>query len=102
MYPMFISGDAVRVQSCNNARVNQARGIRPAALSLLVAALITTLTTSAQAQGVYMPSIGPINQSIGGAGVAAPIDATGALYWNPATISGLQSSEVGFGLGLVL
>jgi len=34
---------------------------------------------------------------MGGASTAAPIDAVGALYWNPATISGLKESELGFG-----
>ena len=37
-----------------------------------------------------------------GAATAAPIDAAGALHWNPASISGLESSEVSFGLGLTL
>jgi len=55
----------------------------------------------AGAQGVYLPSIGPTNQSFGGAAVAAPIDSAGALYWNPATLSGLKSSEMAFGLGIV-
>ena len=99
---MSTRGDAAGVQSCNTARANQPRGTRPAALSLLTAIMVAVVTTSASAQGVYMPSVGPINQSIGGAAVAAPIDSAGALYWNPATISGLQSSEVEFGLGLVL
>jgi long-chain fatty acid transport protein len=38
---------------------------------------------------------------MGGASVAAPIDATGALYWNPGSISGLPCSELAFGLELV-
>jgi long-chain fatty acid transport protein len=37
-----------------------------------------------------------------GASTAAPIDAAGALYWNPASISGLQSSEALVGLELLL
>jgi long-chain fatty acid transport protein len=53
-------------------------------------------------QGVLIPSVGPINQSMGGATVAAPIDSIGALAWNPAAISGIERSEVAFGLGLVL
>lgn len=56
---------------------------------------------SAHAQGIYLPSIGPTNQSFGGAATAAPIDSAGALYWNPATLSGLKSSEMAFGLGIV-
>jgi long-chain fatty acid transport protein len=38
---------------------------------------------------------------MGGASVAAPIDAIGAIYWNPATISGLAHSETAFGLDLL-
>ena len=72
--------------------------------SVLVAlALLSLLVTpSAVGQGIALPAAGPINQSMGGAAVAAPIDAMGALFWNPATISGLQSSEMSFGLGLLL
>jgi long-chain fatty acid transport protein len=40
---------------------------------------------------------------MGGAATAAPIDASGALYWNPASIGGLQSSdEMSFGIELAL
>jgi long-chain fatty acid transport protein len=59
-------------------------------------------SNSAMGQGVALPAAGPVNQSMGGASTAAPIDAMGALYWNPATISALQCSEMGFGLGLML
>lgn len=61
-----------------------------------------TLATQARGQGVFIPSVGAVNQSMGGATVAAPIDSIGSLAWNPAAISGLQNSEVAFGLGLVL
>lgn len=53
------------------------------------------------AQGVYVSTSGPVNRSMGGASTAAPLDALGALYWNPATISGLKQSELGFGLDLL-
>jgi long-chain fatty acid transport protein len=69
----------------------------------LTATLVFGLATaSAIGQGIALPAAGPINQSMGGASTAAPIDAMGALYWNPASISGLQCSEMGFGLGLLL
>jgi long-chain fatty acid transport protein len=58
-------------------------------------------TLPARAQGLVLPSVGPINRSMGGAAVAAPLDATGALYWNPATISGLPCSEMDFGAELL-
>ncbi len=64
--------------------------------------LAILLTSDVRGQGIFIPSVGPINQSMGGATVAAPIDSIGALAWNPASISGLPTSEVAFGLGLVL
>src|SRR5277367_1693567 len=56
----------------------------------------------AQAQiGVLFTGAGPVNRSMGGASTAAPIDASGALYWNPATISGLPGSSIDFGVELL-
>ena len=53
---------------------------------------------SARAQfGITQSGAGPINRSMAGASTAAPLDASGALYWNPATISGLPQSELEFG-----
>ena len=48
-----------------------------------------------------LTGVGPVNRSMGGASAAAPLDATGALYWNPATLSGLPHSEIDFGLELL-
>ncbi len=45
------------------------------------------------AQGIVIPGAGPVNRSMAGAGVAAPLDAAGALHWNPASVTGLDSSE---------
>jgi long-chain fatty acid transport protein len=54
---------------------------------------------AAQAQfGVALSGAGPVNRSMGGASTAAPLDASGAMYWNPAAITGLASSELGFGV----
>jgi len=47
--------------------------------------------------GHILDAVGPINQSMGGAGTAMPLDAMGALYRNSASIMGLDSSEVSFG-----
>ena len=54
------------------------------------------------AQGIIFNGVGPINRSMGGASTAAPIDAAGAIYWNPATIGSLERSEVILGMELVL
>jgi long-chain fatty acid transport protein len=56
----------------------------------------------AQAQlGMFFTGAGAVNRSMGGASTAAPIDASGALYWNPATISALPSSSIDFGVELL-
>lgn len=57
---------------------------------------------SVQAQGLIVSAAGPVNRSMGGASTAAPIDALGALYWNPATISGLPTSQTDFGLDILI
>src|SRR5947209_8517931 len=74
--------------------------VRSLALSLTGVAL-TALPARAQ-MGPILTGNGPVNRSMGGAAVAAPLDALGALYWNPATTSGLPSSSVDFGLELLL
>lgn len=48
-----------------------------------------------------LSGVGPINRAMGGASVAAPIDANGALHWNPATILGLRQSELEIGVELL-
>lgn len=52
-------------------------------------------------QGAIVSAGGPIHRSMGGASTAAPVSAIGALYWNPATISGLERGELEVGLGLL-
>jgi long-chain fatty acid transport protein len=52
--------------------------------------------------GIAINGVGPVNASMGGASVAAPLDSAGAIYWNPATIGELGSSETEFGLGLLI
>jgi long-subunit fatty acid transport protein len=44
--------------------------------------------------GHVVHGVGAVNQSMAGAGTAMPLDATGALFWNPASITDLKSSEV--------
>ncbi|MCA8999089.1 MAG: outer membrane protein transport protein [Planctomycetaceae bacterium] len=68
-------------------------------LSVLIAITwLVAMSPRANAQmGHVLEAIGPVNQSMGGAGTALPLDAMGALQWNPASITGLPHSEVGFG-----
>ena len=59
------------------------------------------LANGIHAQGIVIPGAGPVNRSMGGAGVAAPLDAGGALLWNPASITGLETSEFVIGAELL-
>ncbi len=64
-------------------------GVRFRVLTTAVALVVLTPVVS-RGQGIVLPGVGPINAGFGGAGTAAPLDATGALYWNPAAISALE------------
>lgn len=76
---------------------------RCARAALAAAFCLGLATTSARAQfGLAISGVGPINRSMGGAAVAAPLDAAGALYWNPATIGELGRSEMEFGAGFLI
>lgn len=69
------------------------------AIGTMVALLaVQCLATNGFGQGFVMPAVGPINRSMGGAATAAPLDAIGALNWNPATISGLSQSRIDIGV----
>ena len=82
-------------------RKDYRRGIR--SLGVAIALIVLAVgTTPARAQlGLAVGGVGPINRSMGGAAVAAPLDASGALYWNPATIAALGRSEIAFGAELL-
>jgi long-chain fatty acid transport protein len=64
------------------------------------AAALSALPAHAQI-GPILIGPGPVNRSMGGASVAAPIDSLGALYWNPATITALPSS-MDFGMEILM
>jgi long-chain fatty acid transport protein len=76
---------------------------RPVRVVVPVLALLAACLGArpAAAQGLVLTSVGPVNRSMGGASTAAPLDATGALYWNPATLAGLPRSEIDFGLEIL-
>ncbi len=50
-------------------------------------------------QGILLPWAGSVNQSMGGAGTAAPQDAISAVYWNPAAMADMNHSELSTSLG---
>ena len=64
--------------------------------------VLLVMSNDVWGQGLAISGVGAINLSMGGAATAAPIDAAGALHWNPATISGLWTSEISFGIGLAM
>jgi long-chain fatty acid transport protein len=69
-------------------------------LAPALAVFLVALPAPAQS-GLLFTGAGPVNRSMGGAATATALDATGALYWNPATISGLERSEADLGLELL-
>jgi long-chain fatty acid transport protein len=57
----------------------------------LAVALAVLLPSLSPAQGAILPGVGAINAGFGGAGTAAPLDALGALYWNPGIIAAVPN-----------
>lgn len=72
------------------------------ALVVFSSLLLGTLAGAARAQGIALGGVGPVNRAMAGAATAAPVDAAGAILWNPATLDGLESSEMTLGLELLL
>lgn len=64
---------------------------------LSAAAMVLGATAEAKAQGLYLPGGGAAHMSMAGASTASPIDAIGALYWNPAAIGKFGRNEVEVG-----
>ena len=57
-------------------------------------------TTFAFAQtGHLMQGVGAVNMSMGGAATAQPLDISGAMQWNPATLSTFDGSILKFDIG---
>jgi long-chain fatty acid transport protein len=56
------------------------------------------VATSAAAQGILFPSTGARHRAMAGASTAAPIDAAGATYWNPAAMAAMVDGEVFVGV----
>ena len=71
-------------------------------LCLFATLIISVTAKPAAAQfGPILSATGPINRSMGGASTAAPLSASGALMWNPATLSGLEGSQIDVGAELL-
>lgn len=76
--------------------------MRAAISSLLILAGLCCTSRTVLGQGYILPGVGPINRSMGGAGTAAPLDATGAIQWNPASITALPGSRADIGVDVVI
>lgn len=64
-------------------------------LTVLLACL-TLVPASAMAQGASLHGFGPINSSMGGAGVAVPEDSLNALGFNPALLTAAEGNQISF------
>jgi long-chain fatty acid transport protein len=73
-----------------------------AAVVIVLLLIFAAVNPSANAQGVFLRAAGAVNESVAGVATAMPIDGSGALYWNPATISALKKSEISLGMGIIL
>ena len=61
--------------------------------------LLSSLAIYAQT-GHIMQGVGAFNMSMGGASTAQPLDISGALQWNPATVSTFEGKILKFDIGL--
>ncbi len=72
---------------------------------LKTACLVVVLAVSVDpanvfGQGINLRGVGAVNESMAGAATAAPIDAAGAIHWNPASIAEFHHDEAFMGLAL--
>jgi long-chain fatty acid transport protein len=70
-------------------------------LFLALTGSLLLCTVQARAQGIVLPGVGAVNRSMGGAATAAPLDACGAIFCNPASVTGLARSEMEIGAELL-
>ena len=67
----------------------------------LLKLFFTLFTIAAYSQaGHIMQGVSSVNMSMGGAATGQPIDISGALHWNPASISTFEENSMRFDLGL--
>lgn len=65
-------------------------------VGVVLAVVLAPAAADAQ-PGLYLPGGGAVHGAMAGASTATPVDAIGALYWNPAAIGRLGHSEVDIG-----
>ena len=67
---------------------------------LLLMFVLVSGMTFAQS-GHLMQGIGAVNMSMGGAATGKAMDISGALQWNPASISGYSGTKIGLDVGMM-
>jgi long-chain fatty acid transport protein len=72
------------------------------ALFLLVSALFLLVPVSRAQTGHVLNGVGPIDQGMSGAGMAAPQDALTALHWNPAAMVTKPGCTLDVGIQLMM
>jgi long-chain fatty acid transport protein len=71
-------------------------------VSGLVLFTLVTIASPALAQyGPVFSAAGPVSRSMGGTSTAAPLSASGALLWNPATLAAFERSQLDVGAELL-
>ena len=71
-------------------------------VQVLALLLTVVLASDALAQGLILQGVGTVNRAMAGVGTAAPVDAAGAVFRNPATLSAFDRSEITVGAELLL
>ncbi len=69
--------------------------------AVALTAAVLALPAAAQT-GHVLNGVGPVNQSMAGASTAAPVDASGVIQWNPAGLAALESSQIQFGMEILI
>ncbi len=68
--------------------------------TILKLCLLLVSTVAFSQAGHIMQGVGAVNMSMGGASTAQPLDISGALQWNPASISAFDDKIIKFDIGL--
>lgn len=68
--------------------------------NLLKLCVLIFSTAAFSQAGHIMQGVGSVNMSMGGAATGQPLDISGALHWNPASISAFDDKIVKFDIGL--
>ncbi len=68
---------------------------------VIIIIIAVMISQHGYSQGIMVSAGGPVHRSMGGASTATSTGAISSLYWNPATISGLQRGELEVSLDVI-